>query len=455
MRRYFGTDGVRGTYGKEPMTTGFVYRLARAAGRFFLQQPDAPHPCRVMIGRDTRESGAGLEEALCAGLKKEGLEPIRLGVLPSGAVSMLSSRQKACAGAMISASHNPWQDNGIKFFQNAGTKLSDEQEEQIEVLLDEIPEEIPEFPEAHLTFHPEPEAMDAYGECILQTLPPDFSLSGFLLVVDAAHGAAWMTTPTILKRLGAEVESLADAPNGKNINEDCGSEHPGPAAERVTQLADHEGHVIGICHDGDADRLVMIDEEGAVLDGDELLAVLAIGLKQAGQLESNTVVATLMSNLGLDECLKKEGIQLERTAVGDRYVLEAMLHGGHSLGGEQSGHILLLDHAQTGDGLLAALHLLRIIRESGRPLSELRKVMPKYPQKLTNLNVSRKPPLEEINGLGDLLRKAERDLGDEGRINLRYSGTENKIRLLVEARTEEKISEIGGPILALLEQELG
>ncbi len=455
MRRYFGTDGVRGTFGREPMIPEFVYRLGRATGRFFSEQPAASRPVRIMIGRDTRESGALLEESLCAGFSVEGIEPVRLGVLPSGAVSMLSTQQPDCVGAMISASHNPWQDNGVKFFQDSGYKLSDTQEERIEELVEEIPTGMPDLPDPSLTFLPQPEAMDAYAAYLLQTLPSDFSLSGIHLVVDAAHGAAWKTTPAILQRLGAEVESLSGEPNGKNINEHCGSEHPEKSAQRVRECAEEGCQVLGICHDGDADRLVMIDEEGAILDGDELLAVLGHGLMQAGKLKSGTVVATVMSNLGLDECLREEGVRIERTDVGDRYVLAAMLKGGHSLGGEQSGHFILLDYARSGDGLLTALHLLRVIKDSGLRLCQLRKRMNKYPQKLINLNVARKPPLDQIEGLSDALTQADQRLGGVGRILLRYSGTENKIRLLIEARNETMIEAVCAPIFEILKKEIG
>lgn len=452
MRRYFGTDGVRGTFGREPMTPEFAFRLGRVAGRFFLDEAEGPGPeATMVVGRDTRASGPILEAALCQGLEREGLRCRRAGVIPTGAVAFLARHDAAAGGAMISASHNPAEDNGIKFFQQSGAKLSDEQEEGLENRLETCSAEgLEELEPTPSGFGADPGAFERYLEILHATVPGTFELEGVKVVVDAAHGAAWQTTPEMLRRLGAEVEVVSGDPDGENINRDCGSQHPAIAARRVAE----EGAALGLCHDGDADRLVLVDEAGAILDGDELLAILAFGLKRMGHLPGDTLVATVMSNLGLNAFAEKEGIQLHRTGVGDRYVLEKMDECGAALGGEQSGHVIFREHGPTGDGLLTALQLLRILRESGQPLSELKRVLCKFPQRLESIPVREKPPIETIPGLEGVLSVARNQLGETGRIFLRYSGTENKIRLLVEARTESELSDVMTPVLACLRKTI-
>ncbi|MEO0453069.1 MAG: phosphoglucosamine mutase [Verrucomicrobiota bacterium] len=455
MRQYFGTDGVRGRFGVDPMTPEFVYRLGLAAAEFFIENKSGNDLVngskRIVIARDTRESGAVLESALVAGFVEKGLEPIYLGVIPTGAVSTLTIKSNALAGVMISASHNPWRDNGIKFFQSSGYKLTDQQESEIEALMIKLEEKFPELSQISLTFNPDRDAMDSYFDHIASSVPEDFSLEGKKVVVDTANGASWMTTPSFFKRIGAEVISIAQTPNGRNINEECGSQHPEAAAKAVVE---HSAS-IGICHDGDADRLVIIDETGSVLDGDEVMAILALGYHRMGKLKGSTLVTTVMSNLGLDECLQEEGISVHRTGVGDRYVMEGMLEGGYVLGGEQSGHLIFLDHAPTGDGLLSAIQFLNVVQEFGEPISQLRQRMRKYPQRLVNIEVREKIPFSEVAGLADFISESEAAMGAEGRLLLRYSGTENKCRVLVEAKSSPLLEQISQPLIEKIQAELG
>lgn len=440
-RKYFGTDGIRGVFGTPPMTPEFAWRAGRAAAQHFTQGHASP---LVLIGRDTRASGFVLEEALRSGLRAGGAMVQALGVLPTAAVSLLTVQRQAAAGIMISASHNEATDNGIKFFGPDGFKLDDATELRLEALIEATP-----VPPALM--HPQPgdfsartEAFDAYLDALRAALPPDFRLDGRRVWVDAAHGAAWETTPQILRELGASIEVMGAAPDGTNINAGCGSTHPEVLAARIAAAPG----AVGICHDGDADRLIMVDETGAVLDGDELMAIAACDALERGALPNKTLVATVMSNLGLEEALAARGGRVVRTAVGDRYVLEAMRAGGHRIGGEQSGHLLFLDHFPSGDGMLAALQVLRVMAASGQPLSVLRRVMPRYPQKLVNLKVREKRPLAEMPEVAAAVARVEAAMGPRGRVLLRYSGTENKLRLLLEYAE-------AGPMDGWAEQILG
>ncbi|MEM6885998.1 MAG: phosphoglucosamine mutase [Verrucomicrobiota bacterium] len=453
-RKYFGTDGIRGKFGEEPMTSGFLYRTGKAAAEHFaLDQPPL-----FIIGRDTRESGPILESAFCQGVESAGGHCHRIGVVPTAAVAVNTVTQNAAAGAMISASHNPYSDNGIKLFNPQGFKLSDDVELSIEQRIDAC--DLPELePENNLSFFTDADATKSYHETIRSSLPEKFSLDGSHIVVDASHGAAYQTTPDFLESLGATVTRLNTDPDGTNINANCGSQHTESICATVQKLSPPESasscRPLGLAHDGDADRLIMIDENGVPLDGDELLAILGVGMLKAGNLTSHTVAATVMSNLGLDACIAQHGGKVIRTDVGDRYILEAMQQHGLSLGGEQSGHMIFLDHLPTGDGLMSSIQALRFIQESGQPLSELRKILKKFPQKLYNLKVREKRSLEEMPEVHALIQQAEVNLGDTGRIFFRYSGTENLARLLVEAKDANAIEPLAQSILTPLQESIG
>lgn len=447
-RRWFGTDGIRGRVGKVPMTPEFIAAVGAAAGKLFSQT--SPQG-KVLIARDTRGSGPMLEAALVSGLKSSGLTVELAGVLPSGAAAMLVPSRGACAGAILSASHNPATDNGIKFCGANGSKLTDEEEMQLERGLDwEHPPAITETIR-ELDFSCRDWAIEGYRKKMIQTFGEPFSLQGLKILVDAAHGAAWFTTPEILRGLGAQVEVMSDRPDGKNINEGCGSEHP----EGLMQKIRERSGWIGLAHDGDADRLVLVDEKGERVDGDEVIAMAALDALGRGKLPGKTVVVTVMSNLGLDEAIAKQGGSVERTPVGDRYVAAAMKKGGFSMGGEQSGHLLFLDASPAGDGLLSALKIFDLVQRKKEPLSHLRSVMKRYPQKLVNLKVRHKPAWETVPPLAAAVREMERFLGKKGRILLRYSGTENLVRLLVEADEEDKIRQVEEKLVPILNEHLG
>ena len=448
QRRWFGTDGVRGRVGKAPMTPEFVAALGAAAGKFFAKGKPGG---KVLMARDTRGSGPELEAALAAGLESAGLTVLRVGVMPSGAAAMIVPEMGACGGAILSASHNPAEDNGIKFCRADGRKLEDTEEEKIEALLDlEHPLKVG-AKDGGVDFSCSPEALKAYQKKLEVGFGSGFSLKGVRVVVDTANGAAWRTAPEILRNLGAEVETLGDRPDGKNINEGCGSEHP----EKLIAAVKGKPGWIGIAHDGDADRLVLVDEAGERVDGDEVIAMAALDALERGVLPGKTVVATVMSNLGLDEAMAAKGGKVKRTPVGDRYVAAAMREGGFSVGGESSGHMLFTDVSPAGDGLLAALKILDLVKRKGQPLSRLRKGMKRYPQKLVNLKVRHKPAWESVPPLAAAVREMEKFLGAKGRILLRYSGTEPKVRLLVEADEEDKIHKVQERLLPVLSEHLG
>jgi len=447
-RRWFGTDGIRGRVGKVPMTPEFIAAVGAAAGKFFSRT--SPRG-KVLMARDTRGSGPMLEAALAAGLKSAGLSVELAGVLPSGATAMLVPARGACAGAILSASHNPATDNGIKFCGATGAKLTDEEESQLESVLDwERPPAIGEKTRA-LDFSCRDWAMEGYRKKLVQAFGEAFSLQGRKVLVDAAHGAAWWTTPEILRGLGAEVEVMSDHPDGRNINEGCGSEHP---EGLIAKIRERSGW-IGLAHDGDADRLVLVDEKGERVDGDELIAMAALDAMERGKLPHKTVVVTVMSNLGLDEAMAKQGGRVVRTPVGDRYVAAAMKEGGFTLGGEQSGHLLFLDASPAGDGLLSSLKIFDLLQRKKETLHRSRAVMKRYPQKLVNLKVRHKPAWETVPPLAAAVREMERFLEKKGRILLRYSGTENLVRLLVEADEEDKISKVQEKLVPILNEQLG
>ena len=418
-RRYFGTDGIRGRAGETPITAEFAEKLGRALVRVLGKKKPV-----IAIGRDTRESGQMLEEALARGMAAAGGEVRLLGVLPTPGVAAFVVANRLDAGAVISASHNPAHDNGIKFFSGDGFKLPDATELAIEQQL-EGPATDGAGAVAALDH-----AARQYVAHALQSLPAGFSLHGLKVAVDCANGAAFETTPAALRALGAEVHVFHATPDGNNINAGCGS----TVSREISRLVKESGAQVGLSHDGDADRLLLCDETGDPLDGDELLAMAALDLLRRGELAGQTVVATVMSNLGLDEAIEQAGGQVIRTAVGDRYVLEAMRAGGFILGGEQSGHMIFLRHGTTGDGLVSALQIFRLIAESGKPLSELRRVLRKYPQAQRAVAVKSKPPLESVPAIQAAMAAAEQALAPRGRILVRYSGTEPKLRILLEGR---------------------
>lgn len=433
LRKYFGTDGVRGAYGNATMNEAFASRLGVAAARFAREKGAASQV--VYIGRDTRASGASLEAALAGGLVAEGFKPVTLGVVPTPAVSLALRTAPAAFGVVITASHNPAADNGIKFFGPNGIKLTDDEEARIEALL---PDAAP-APRGAL------ESYDA-GSLYITTaarLLPAGALRGWKIVLDAANGAGCHTSRAVLTELGAEVITIGCAPDGKNINEGIGSQHPAQMAAAVKA----HGARLGIAHDGDADRCVLCDENGDVLDGDEVLTVLGLHALKSGRLANGQLVITVHSNLGVDVALASAGGSVTRTPVGDRYVIERMLADHATLGGESSGHVICADVSTTGDGLVAALKMLEVMLATGQPLSQLRRQLQKFPQATAALAVREKKPLERLPTLPATIAALERELGTRGRVLVRYSGTESKLRLLVEGPTEEMV----GAALARLE----
>ncbi|SLN57486.1 Phosphoglucosamine mutase [Pseudooceanicola marinus] len=431
--RLFGTDGVRGQANKWPMTADVALQLAAAAGRYF-RTDKQDH--RVVIGKDTRLSGYMLENALTAGFTSTGMNVFLLGPVPTPAIGYLTRSLRADVGVMISASHNPAEDNGIKFFGPDGFKLSDEAEDAIERLMAEgVPPAQPQNIGRAKRYE---DARGRYVEYAKATLPRRTRLDGLRVVLDCANGAAYRTAPAVLWELGAEVIPMGVEPNGFNINEDCGSTHPEQAARRVRETrAD-----LGICLDGDADRVILIDETGRVADGDQIMGLIAARWKEAGILAGDSLVATVMSNLGLERYLEGHGIGLERTAVGDRYVVERMQQGGFNLGGEQSGHIVMTDHSTTGDGLLAALQFLSAMVETGRSASDLSNVFQPVPQKLINVRYADgKAPLD-TDPVQEAIAQGEKALGKGGRLLIRKSGTEPLIRVMGEAEDMQLLDRV-------------
>jgi phosphoglucosamine mutase len=421
-RTYFGTDGVRGPYGGPVVNEAFASRLGEAAGRW------AGGRGRVLIGRDTRASGESLMLAVAAGLAAAGLEPVSLGVVPTPAVSRAVRASDAVLGVVITASHNPAADNGIKFFAGTGIKLTDEDELRIESF-------IPDAARAPLASLPVENGVSDYVAIACGLLPAG-SLAGWRIVLDTANGATCGTSPVVLRALGAEVIAIGNEPDGLNINAGVGSEHPEKLAEKVRA----SGARLGVAHDGDGDRCILCDETGAVLDGDEVLTLLALHALSEGRLATSTLVITVQSNLGVDAAINAAGGRVARTSVGDRYVIERMLADGATLGGESSGHIICSDTAPTGDGLVAALRVMEVMLATGRPLSELRKGLRKFPQATGNLKVKEKRELAECAALVSEIGALQAELGAQGRVLVRFSGTEPKLRLLVEGPTDAAVA---------------
>jgi phosphoglucosamine mutase len=446
-RRLFGTDGIRGVANQYPMTAEIALALGRAVAERFRK---GGRRCRVVIGKDTRLSGYMIESALEAGIVSAGADVMLVGPLPTPAIAFITSSMRADAGVVISASHNPYQDNGIKIFASDGFKLPDDVEADIERRMAD-----PEAP----TPGPEPkigkairidDAEGRYVQFLKHSFPKARTLDGVRVVVDCANGAAYTVAPQVFSELGADVTVLSAEPNGRNINDGCGALHPEKVAAEVRRTRS----AIGVALDGDADRVILADERGEIVDGDPIMAILGTRLLARGALPGNTVVATAMSNLGLERALAARGGKLLRAAVGDRYVVEAMREKGFIFGGEQSGHIIFLEEATTGDGLLAALQVLSVMVEEERPLSELASIMTRYPQVLINFKVARKTTLDELPAVQAVIRRVESALGQDGRVLVRYSGTEPKARVMIEGTDENMIRAYAEEIVATMQKAI-
>ncbi len=437
MRKLFGTDGVRGLANVHPMTTDVAMNLGRAVAYVFRNGKNR-RP-RILIGKDTRLSCYMLENALAAGICSMGVDVLLVGPMPTPAIAFLTSSMRADAGVVISASHNPFQDNGIKLFSNDGFKLPDHLEARIEELMESstLNKEMPTGEGVGKAYRID-DARGRYIVFLKHTFPKDLALDGLKIVLDCANGATYKVAPAVFEELGAEVIKIGIQPTGTNINEACGALHPQNMCEEVK----NSGADMGIALDGDGDRVIVVDEKGNVVDGDHIMAICAKHMIEKRQLNYNTVVATVMSNMGLEKALEAMGGRLIRTKVGDRYVVEAMREKGYNFGGEQSGHLVFMDHITTGDGILAALQLLSVMQRTKRPLSELASVMESYPQVLYNVRLKVKKRPEDIPGLFESKTNFEQELDGRGRILIRSSGTEPVIRVMVEGEDAKQIDEI-------------
>ena len=432
MGKLFGTDGIRGIANEYPMTTEVAANVGRAIA--YLSKKEGHKP-RILIGRDTRLSGDMFESAIVSGICSMGVEAISVGVIPTPGIAFLTQDMRADAGIVISASHNPSQDNGIKIFKGDGFKLSDEKENKIEELifannmhrLNPSPKELGKLSRLD-------DATGRYVDFLKTTFPKKLNPEGIKIVLDCSNGATYRVAPKVFAELGVEVTTLSDKPDGKNINLNCGSQHTEAlAAEVLRQKAD-----AGFAFDGDGDRVIAVDDKGKVLTGDRMLAICSVILKKEGNLKNNLVVRTVMSNLGLSVAFQKLGIDSVFAQVGDRFVLEEMLSRGAIIGGEDSGHLIFLDYHTTGDGLITALQVLAAMKKEGKPLSELAGVMKVFPQMLINIDVKKKPEIETIPEIMTAIKKAEEALGDKGRVLVRYSGTQNMCRVMVEGPTKKE-----------------
>lgn len=448
MRKYFGTDGIRGTANVAPMTVETAVRFGRAVATVFRQQG---HTSRILIGKDTRLSGYMLEAALVAGITSTGANVIALGPLPTPGIAFLTTSMRCDAGIVLSASHNPFQDNGLKVFGSDGFKLPDEMELKLEALMDDNASlDLATGRDIGRAKRIE-DGAGRYVTHLKTMLRSKYDLEGLRIVVDCANGAAYKAAPLLFSELGAEVISIGIEPNGLNINDGVGSLHP----ERAAALVVEHGADLGVCLDGDADRLILIDEKGKVVDGDAVLGMCAREMRRQGALRGNTVVATVMSNMGLERYLAEDDIRLERTKVGDRYVVQRMREGGFSFGGEQSGHLIFLDHATTGDGLVAAIQVLNVMIATGKQLSELGQAMERFPQTLVSKKVASKPPLDTLPTVQKALADANEQLAGDGRVVLRYSGTEAKVRVMVEGLDESLIDRLADSLVDAFDKDVG
>lgn len=451
--KLFGTDGIRGTSNQFPMTPEVVVKIGQAIG-YLIRKKIISSPSqanKVVIGKDTRLSGYMIEQALASGLNSMGIYVQLVGPLPTPGIGYLARTMRAAAGIVISASHNAYQDNGIKIFGPDGFKLDDNLEKEIENLVatDDLSKMLPPSKDVGRTRRIE----DAQGRYIVyakSAFPLEYTLDGLRIVLDTAHGASYKVAPAIFEELGAEIIHVGNQPNGVNINDKVGALHPSLISQAVVQYrAD-----VGIGLDGDADRVIMIDEKGKMVNGDHILAICALHMQKKKQLNNNTLVVTQMSNFGLEKKMKEYGIKVIKTNVGDKYVVEEMRKNGHNLGGEQSGHIIFLDHSTTGDGMVAALNVLSVLKETGKKMSELANVFEDVPQVLINCRVRSRVELDQIKGYSQLLKQKESELDGDGRIFIRYSGTEPLIRILVEGTDKKKITSIAEEMAIFLEKEI-
>ena len=451
-KRLFGTDGIRGKANSYPITPEIALKLGKAIALHYSKKKKDSHSNKIVIGKDTRLSGYMIETALTSGLVSMGMNVMEVGPLPTPAIAHLIKSFAADCGIMITASHNPYNDNGIKLFAETGFKLPDEEELEIEKIMFDYDE----ITSSHISAGQIGKAYridDARGRYIefAKSTIKSRSLKGLKIVLDCANGAAYCIAPWIFKELGAEVIKVGVEPDGFNINENCGATVPENISNLVTQ---HKADA-GICLDGDADRLIMLDSNGAIVNGDKLLAMCAIDYKERGRLANNTLVATVMSNLGLLKAMERNEINVETTQVGDRYVIEKMRNGGFNLGGEQSGHIIFMDYVTTGDGIISALHILKMMKRKKETLAELASCMEEFPQTLINFNVNKKIPIENVPELKSVISKCEKQLGDKGRILVRYSGTENLMRVMVEAEQHKDAKSCAEEISKTAKEILG
>jgi phosphoglucosamine mutase len=449
MKKLFGTDGVRGVANEEPMTSEMAMQIGRATAYLF-RNKKGRH--RIVLGKDTRLSGYMLETALASGICSMGGDVLLVGPLPTPGIAFVTVDMRADAGVVISASHNPFHDNGIKIFSGNGFKLPDKMEHRIEELIfsGQMDRSRPTGTAVGKAFRID-DATGRYTVFLKHTFPEHLTLDGLKIVVDCAHGAAYRVAPTVLEELGAEVYSVGVEPDGENINLQCGPLHP----ELISRLVAEQGADLGLTVDGDADRVVFVDHRGGVIDGDHIMAICALDMMGEGTLNKKTLVATVMSNMGLEMVLTEAGGAMIRAPVGDRYVVEEMLKGGYNLGGEQSGHIVFLDHNTTGDGMITALQVLAIMQKKGVPLAELAEVMVTLPQTQRNIQVKGKKDFSSVPQIQRMIQECQRELGKRGRILIRYSGTEPVLRIMIEGENEQTITKMADAMAETVHKALG
>lgn len=449
MGKLFGTDGIRGEANRYPMDSAIAFSIGQAVAKIFKK---AEHKTRVIIGKDTRISGYMLESSLEAGISSMGGISYLVRVMPTPGIAFIAESMRADAGIVISASHNPYQDNGIKIFSGSGYKLSDEQEEEIESLMlsGKLPEMVPHAKDMGRSYRME-DAPGRYIVFLKNTFPRDLSMEGMKIVLDTANGATYRVGPSAFAELGADVTVIHNQPNGININDQCGSQHTGDLKKKVLEA----GAAVGLAFDGDGDRLIAVDEKGNEITGDQIMIICAKILKEAGKLRNDLLVSTVMSNLGLTVACRKYGFKHHASKVGDRYVLEDMQRLDAVIGGEESGHMIFLDHHTTGDGIITAMQLVAAMIKEGKPLSELAGLMDVYPQKLINVDVKSKPEISTVPELVDAIKQVEAELGDQGRVLVRYSGTQNMCRVMVEGPSDDVTEKYCQVIADAVKQAIG
>lgn len=446
MRKLFGTDGVRGTANVYPMTAEVALQLGKGCAYLFR---DKSRRHKIVVGKDTRLSGYMLETAITAGICSMGGDVLLVGPLPTPGIAFITTSMRADAGIVISASHNPYQDNGIKIFSRNGFKLPDQMEERLESLIfsDELSNQRITANQVGKAFRID-DAIGRYIVFLKNTFPQELTLDGLRIVVDCANGATYKVAPIVFEELGAEVILLGAKPNGENINKNCGALYPG----LISAMVKKKKADVGISFDGDGDRVIFADENGEIINGDRIMALCATRLFRERRLKKNTLVTTVMSNMGLEVAMREQGIRLVRTQVGDRYVLEEMVRRGCNFGGEQSGHLIFMDYNPTGDGILSALQVLAIMQKEGRSLSDLSDIMEDYPQRLINVRIKERRRLDEFPEVMRQIRQVERKLGDKGRLLVRFSGTEPLIRIMIEGENEKEIETLAGETAGVIER---